>query len=147
VGALQTGPAGGALDIETLLFTWSFLQLVWVSGALGAKRGSITAQELQEADVVLTTYSTLENDFRRCVMPAKVACRWGRGGGTLLLGSEAGVLSYSNFNLIFFNLYLDYMAYCADLPATVFVCLCVQLLLQKVPALQAERAPALFLWP
>jgi DNA repair protein RAD16 len=42
----------------------------------GAKRGSITAQELQEADVVLTTYSTLENDFRRCVMPAKVACRW-----------------------------------------------------------------------
>jgi DNA repair protein RAD16 len=43
----------------------------------GAKRGSITAQELQEADVVLTTYSTLENDYRRCIMPAKVACRWG----------------------------------------------------------------------
>jgi DNA repair protein RAD16 len=43
----------------------------------GAKRGSITAQELREADVVLTTYSTLENDYRRRVMPAKVACRCG----------------------------------------------------------------------
>jgi hypothetical protein len=42
----------------------------------GAKRGSITPVELQAADVVLTTYSTLENDYRRCVMPAKVACRW-----------------------------------------------------------------------
>lgn len=41
----------------------------------GAKRGSITASEMAAADVVLTTYSTLENDYRRCVMPAKVACR------------------------------------------------------------------------
>lgn len=46
----------------------------------GAKRGSISAQEMQEADIVLTTYSTLENDYRRCIMPAKVACRCVEGG-------------------------------------------------------------------
>eukprot|EP00879_Flechtneria_rotunda_P011005 GHRR01011500.1.p1 GENE.GHRR01011500.1~~GHRR01011500.1.p1 ORF type:complete len:740 (+),score=369.93 GHRR01011500.1:184-2220(+) len=42
----------------------------------GAKRGSIAAEELAAADVVLTTYSTIENDFRRALMPAKVACSY-----------------------------------------------------------------------
>jgi DNA repair protein RAD16 len=41
----------------------------------GAKRGSVTAAELADADVVLTTYSTIEADYRRHCMPAKVACR------------------------------------------------------------------------
>jgi hypothetical protein len=40
----------------------------------GAKRGSISPEELAAADVVLTTYSTIENDFRRTMMPAKVPC-------------------------------------------------------------------------
>jgi len=41
----------------------------------GAKRGAVTAAELAAADVVLTTYSTIEADFRRHCMPAKVGCR------------------------------------------------------------------------
>jgi DNA repair protein RAD16 len=41
----------------------------------GAKRGAISADELAAADVVLTTYSTIENDYRRTMMPAKVPCR------------------------------------------------------------------------
>lgn len=41
----------------------------------GAKRGSISPTELASADVVLSTYSTVENDYRRTMMPAKVACR------------------------------------------------------------------------
>jgi hypothetical protein len=35
---------------------------------------------------VLTTYSTLENDFRRTMMPAKVACRWARARGVCVCG-------------------------------------------------------------
>ncbi|WIA16278.1 hypothetical protein OEZ85_012982 [Tetradesmus obliquus] len=42
----------------------------------GAKRGSISPDELAAADVVLTTYSTIENDFRRTMMPAKVPCSY-----------------------------------------------------------------------
>lgn len=40
----------------------------------GAKRGGTTKEMLQSADVVLTTYSTIEADYRRTMMPAKVAC-------------------------------------------------------------------------
>ncbi|CAG9463875.1 unnamed protein product [Pedinophyceae sp. YPF-701] len=40
----------------------------------GPKRGGVTAKDLQEADVVLATYSTLENDYRRFMMPLKVEC-------------------------------------------------------------------------
>ena len=44
-----------------------------VQGGGGNWRGGAAQQA---ADVVLTTYSILENDYRRCVMPAKVACMW-----------------------------------------------------------------------
>lgn len=40
----------------------------------GARRGDTTKEALQSADVVLTTYSTIEADYRRTMMPAKVAC-------------------------------------------------------------------------
>lgn len=40
----------------------------------GARRGELTRAALEGADVVLTTYSALEADFRRTMMPAKVAC-------------------------------------------------------------------------
>lgn len=41
----------------------------------GAKRASNMA-ELAEADVVLTTYSIIESEHRRHMMPGKVACRY-----------------------------------------------------------------------
>ncbi|GAX83352.1 hypothetical protein CEUSTIGMA_g10777.t1 [Chlamydomonas eustigma] len=41
----------------------------------GAKRSTSVA-ELEAADVVLTTYSTIENEFRRFMMPSKVCCKY-----------------------------------------------------------------------
>ena len=41
----------------------------------GAKRPSSVA-ELAGADVVLTTYSIIESEHRRHMMPGKVACRY-----------------------------------------------------------------------
>ena len=41
----------------------------------GSKRGGMSAADLCAADVVLTTYSTIEVDYRRTMMPAKVQCR------------------------------------------------------------------------
>jgi DNA repair protein RAD16 len=40
----------------------------------GSGRGGLSAADLEEADVVLTTYSTIESDYRRTMMPAKVQC-------------------------------------------------------------------------
>jgi DNA repair protein RAD16 len=40
----------------------------------GAKRGATCRADLEGADVVLTTYSTIEADFRRTMMPPKIAC-------------------------------------------------------------------------
>jgi hypothetical protein len=40
----------------------------------GAKRGAVDPAALAGADVVLTTYSTIEADYRRTMMPAKVPC-------------------------------------------------------------------------
>jgi len=40
----------------------------------GARRATTTRAELEAADVVLTTYSTIEADYRRTMMPKKVAC-------------------------------------------------------------------------
>lgn len=41
----------------------------------GAKRAT-SAAELSGADVVLTTYSIIENEHRRHMMPGKLACRY-----------------------------------------------------------------------
>lgn len=41
----------------------------------GAKRAT-TSAELASADVVLTTYSIIESEHRRHMMPGKVACRY-----------------------------------------------------------------------
>ena len=41
----------------------------------GGKRTSDPA-ELAEADVVLTTYSIVESEYRRNCLPGKVACRY-----------------------------------------------------------------------
>ena len=41
----------------------------------GAKR-AVSPAELAEADVVLTTYSIVEVEHRRHMMPGKVACRY-----------------------------------------------------------------------
>lgn len=41
----------------------------------GNKRES-TVQELAQADVVLTTYSIIENEFRKNCLPDKVACEY-----------------------------------------------------------------------
>ena len=43
----------------------------------GPRRGALSKAELEGADVVLTTYSSIEADFRRTMMPQKVECRWG----------------------------------------------------------------------
>jgi hypothetical protein len=40
----------------------------------GPRRGQVTRAELEAADVVLTTYSSIEADFRRTMMPEKIAC-------------------------------------------------------------------------
>ena len=42
----------------------------------GPNRSSITVNDLIENDVVLTTYSTLEAEFRKMMEPTKVECQW-----------------------------------------------------------------------
>ena len=40
----------------------------------GTKRAAADVEGLTEADVVLTTYSTLESEHRKVVQPGKVTC-------------------------------------------------------------------------
>jgi hypothetical protein len=61
----------------------------------GPRRGALSKAELEAADVVLTTYSSIEADFRRTMMPQKVECRCGARSCpatvliTLLAGCQA----------------------------------------------------------
>lgn len=42
----------------------------------GNRRGDISAEDIESADIVLTTYSILESDYRKFCMPGKVQCRY-----------------------------------------------------------------------
>eukprot|EP00959_Pyramimonas_sp_CCMP1952_P304783 6378796-Pyramimonas_sp.AAC.1 len=42
----------------------------------GPKRGQLDEKELAEADVVLTTYSVVEAEYRKNVLPNKKACQY-----------------------------------------------------------------------
>jgi DNA repair protein RAD16 len=42
----------------------------------GNKRGDLSQEALSNADVVITTYNTLEADFRRALLPVKISCKY-----------------------------------------------------------------------